>query len=83
MTPRSQIDDARDAAQQAVTACVHGERPLGVDIIAGYPDHQVLALVLADLVAHVHHRWAATHGVNHLDAWKLLLADIEQWRTAR
>lgn len=80
------MDDARDAAQQVVTACLQGDRSTAVKIAQEYPDGTVLALVLADLVAHVHCRWGNTVGFSSQqtrDAWKELLLDVEEWRLSR
>lgn len=84
----STFDDARDAAQQLTTACMHRDRDLAGQIFLEVPDHVALALplVLADLVCHVHHRWASALGMTPDEArqaWVELLADIEDWRTAR
>ena len=77
------IDTARDAAQQMVTACLHSDRGTASQIAQDYPDPLVLALVLADLVAHVHHRWSTVVGMGTGDrnaAWAELMADVEEWR---
>jgi hypothetical protein len=74
------VDRARDAAQQIVTAFLHGDRERGVDIAVEFPSEIVLALMLADLVAYVHHTWSVELGVNRSEAWVRLLADLEAWR---
>lgn len=77
------IDTARDAAQQVVTACIHGDRSSAVDIAQEYPDQLVLALVLADLVAFVHHKWGRAVGFDQAqirEGWAELMADVEGWR---
>lgn len=77
------IDTARDAAQQMVTACLHTERSTVIEIAQDYPDHLVLSLVLADLVAYVHHRWSNALGIDRSTAWAELMADVEEWRIER
>jgi hypothetical protein len=80
------IPTARDTAQQVVTLLVHGERHEAVDIAAEYDDHLVLSLVLADLVAYVHYRWSRACDMDHqqkVDAWRSLLADVEEWRLTK
>jgi hypothetical protein len=77
------IDGARDAAQQVVTALVYNDRALAAKIAEGYPDPLILALVLADLTAHVHHLWADTVGAPPVDGWQTIMVGIEDWRTGR
>lgn len=80
------LNTARDAAQQAVTAVLHDERALASDIVVDHPEPLELALVLVDLVAHVHCRWAAAISMDDQQAqqaWTELMADVEQWRTLR
>lgn len=77
------IDTCRDAAQQAVTAVLHGDRDEAVRIVTGHDDPLLVALVLVDLAAYIHHRWARATGIDHdgrTDAWAALLLDIESWR---
>lgn len=76
------IDQARDTAQQTVSACLHGDRDTAADLATGFPMPELLALVLADLVAHVHTRWARGAGAPPIEGWQALLSDIEEWRTA-
>lgn len=80
--PVLSLDTARDAAQQIVTACLHGDRSTAVDIATEYPDGTVLALVLADLVAYTHHRWSEALGIPRSEAWTELMADVEEWRVS-
>lgn len=77
------IDGARDTAQQVVTALLHKDRALAAEIAEGYADPLVLALVLADLTAHVHCRWADSIGAPAAEGWQALMADVEEWRTGR
>jgi uncharacterized protein YaeQ len=82
----SGLDPARDVAQQAVTAVLHGDRDQASLIAADHPEPLELALVLLDLVAHVHCRWAFTLGLDDIQAraaWTEIVADIEHWRTFR
>ncbi len=83
---RSLLDPHRDLAQRLVTAVLAGDRELAVDLIADFHDHHVLALVLADLCAHVHHSWAEAVDFptdERLQAWQNLMLDIEHWRSDR
>jgi hypothetical protein len=75
------IDTARDAAQQVVTALIHRDGGLAGELAKAFPDPLILALVLADLTAHVHHRWSAAIGADPAEGWQMLMADIEEWRT--
>ena len=80
------IPTARDTAQQLVTLLLHGERHEAVDLANEYADHLVLSLVLADLVAYVHDRWAKACDFTTADrneAWRSLLADVEEWRLTK
>lgn len=84
VTAAQQLAAAKDTAQMAVTALLHGQRPLGVDLVSEHTeDHDptTLALVALALVAHIHTRWADTLGVDRGEAWRHLMADIEEWRT--
>lgn len=86
MTSPLTLDAARDAAQQAVTACLHGDRDTAVQIVQDYPDGTILALVLADLVAYTHHNWGRTLGMDGdaiRESWAELMADVEEWRAGR
>lgn len=81
-----ELDHARDTAQQAVTATLHGDREDAAWIVLDHPDQLELSLVLVDLVAHVHCRWAHALDMDDeqaRDAWRELMADIEQWKTSR
>lgn len=78
------LDRARDTAQQVVTALLHGDRHLAGQIVEEYPAPLILALVLADLVAHTHHSWARATGMaieQRNQSWAELMADIEEWRS--
>ena len=77
------LDGAMDTAQQMVTALLHGDRDLGREIAAGYPDPLVLALVLGDLVAYTHDSWSRAIGADRNEGWAHLMADIEEWRAER
>lgn len=85
------LDRCRDVAQQAVTAALHGDRDdaamIVLDLDTRTPEGLLeLALVLVDLVAHVHCRWAAALSMDDeqaRDAWRELMADIETWRAMR
>lgn len=79
------LDTAMDAAQQMVTACLHGDRSLTVDIAESYPDPLLLALVLADLTAYTHTRWCRALGSPEMRAegWQALMADVEEWRAGQ
>lgn len=76
------LDELRDSAQQIVTCLLHGDRGLASDIAKAVNGPVVLVLVLADLVAYTHHRWALATGVPRDQAWAELLLDIEEWRVA-
>lgn len=79
----SVIDSCRDAAQQAVTAVLNGDRDQAVRIVTGHDDPLLVALVLIDLAAYIHHRWARASGLGpaeRRDAWRQLLLEIESWR---
>lgn len=79
------IDAGRDAAQQAVTAALHGDRDIASDIVREHPDLLTLALVLVDLVAYVHTSWAWATGMSmesRNESWAELMADVEEWRHA-
>jgi hypothetical protein len=79
------IDTARDAAQQMVTACLHGDRDTAASIAQDYPEPLILALVLADLTAYTHTRWCQALGTPEMRAegWQALMADVEEWRAGR
>jgi hypothetical protein len=80
----SLLDPHRDTAQRLVTAVLTGDRDLAVTLVADVDHPRVLALVLADLCAHVHHSWANAVDFPHdrrLDAWRWLLLDVETWRS--
>lgn len=70
------LDRCRDVAGMIV-----------LDLDTGTPDGLLeLALVLVDLVAHVHCRWAVALGMDDesaRDAWRELMADIETWKAMR
>jgi hypothetical protein len=85
MTASTQIITAKDTAQMAVTALLHGQRALAGDLVSEYTednDPMALALVAVDLVAHIHTRWADALGCDRGEAWSHLMADVEEWRTA-
>lgn len=74
---------AKDTAQQAVTALLHGDRSLAGDLITGPDDLLALTLVLADLTAYTHVTWTRALGGDTSEAregWASLMADIEEWR---
>lgn len=81
------LETAKAAAQQVVTACLHGDRHTALNVAKDYPNPLVLALVLADLVAFTHSQWA----VHVLDmtieerntAWEKLMLDVAEWSEAR
>lgn len=75
-----QWDGARDTAQQAVTACVNGDRDTAADLLAGHPDPLSLALVLADLCAFTNHQWAEYAGEHPAAGWRSILHGLEAWR---
>jgi len=80
------INAARDAAQQMVTACMHGHRVIAADIATEFPDHLVLALVLADLCAYTNHAWGSAVAMDPDEVragWREMMADIEEWRSSR
>lgn len=77
------IAASKDAAQQMVTALLHGDRTLAADIAVEHPDELALALVLGDLCAYVHKRWCNATGLTSAEAgesWVELMADVEEWR---
>ncbi len=76
----TELDQARDTCQQAVTALLNGDRDTAGDILVE-GDCTLLAFVCADLVAHVHSRWAGATDIDSLEAWRELMLDIEEWRT--
>lgn len=80
------IPAARDTAQQVVTLLLHSEREEAFEIAQDFDDHLVLALVLADLVAYVHHRWARALDMDkeaQAGAWHSLMVDVEEWRLTK
>lgn len=82
----STLDECRDTAQQAVTATLHGDRVDAAWIVLDQPETLELALVLVDLVAHVHCRWAHAIGMDDeaaRDAWRELMADVETWKATQ
>ena len=75
------LDVARDTAQQMVTCLLAGDRPQAVTILdSSSVPHEVMALVMADLVAYTHHRWARSLGIDRAEAWQELMLDVEAWR---
>ena len=79
----SLLDPHRDMAQQLVSAVLAGDRDLAVTLVADHPHPRVLALVLADLCAHVHHSRAEAVDFpedRRIEAWQWLLLDVESWR---
>jgi hypothetical protein len=75
-------DAARDAAQQAVTAAIHGDRDLASRIVTGFEGEPLaLALTLVDLVAFVNYQWADSVGVNPAAGWQVLMAGVEATRS--
>lgn len=81
----STFDEARNQAQLIVTCLLTGDRDQAGDEWDGMNDAQILAcaLVLADLVAYVHCRWANAVGINVHRAWQELMADVAQWLEER
>lgn len=77
------MNENRDAAQQMVTALLHGDRSLASDIAQEAFDPLTLALVLADFGAYIHDRWSQALGLDRSEAWQTLMADIEEWRVGR
>lgn len=74
------FDDARDAAQAAVTAVLGGDRELAFDIVTEFEDPLQLALVLVDFTAFVHNSWARSTTVPREQAWQWLMTDVAEWR---
>lgn len=78
--------DGRDAAQQIVTALLHGDRTTAGDIAATWDETNppiILSMVLADLCAYVHCRWTRAVGMSiedGLTGWAEMMTDIEEWR---
>lgn len=80
------IPAGRDAAQQVVTALIHGDRDEAFTIAQEFDDTLVLALVLGDLCAYVHYRWSRALSFDadqRSAAWASLLADVEEWRLTK
>jgi len=77
------FDEARDCTQQAVTAVLHRDRSTSGDLVAAFPDHLALSLVLVDFAAYVHRRWCDAVGMDddkRMASWTELMTDTEEWR---
>jgi hypothetical protein len=76
------ITEAQDVAQAAVTAALGHDRELASNIVTEHYDPTVLALVLVDLAAYIHHRWSKATGLDREQCWIELMHDVAEWREA-
>ena len=58
MTASPRVEEHLLIARQMVTAILHNDRPLAQQLARDAPEATLLALVCADLCAHVHAAWA-------------------------
>lgn len=82
-TSEERWDAGRDTAQQILTALVNGDRSTAGDLAAEWEDTYppiILSMVLADLCAYVHIRWATAVGMSSVESWTELMTDVEGWR---
>jgi hypothetical protein len=74
------------AAQQAVTAAIHGDYSTVRDIVHEYPTHEALAFALLGLVVRTHNHWANLYGLGDDDrkaAWAEIAGEVEIWRSGK
>lgn len=76
------LNDTKDTAQAMVTCLLNGDRDTPAVMAQEHIAPEVLALVLADLVASVHTAWCGTiMGQEKVkDGWRIFLLDIAKWR---
>lgn len=77
------ISETKDIAQAMITCILNGDRDTPADMAQAHFAPEVLALVLADLVACVHSAWSniiMKNGITPQQTWQTLMLDIANWR---
>lgn len=77
------FDLARDTAQQAVTLIVHGDHAAAAVLIVEHPDPVSVAMILAELCAHIHDIWAVHAHRDKVTEWARIATTLEAVRVAQ